>query len=881
MSKHTKEGKKTEAEKATASGGTSRAATTPTTREFTQLNGKVSNLLKAEKDAKVYLTAHYLVPLKELDDGEPVHVSDFIMALHDEFPHQDLELEEDNHLTDEQEEEVLDIRFNDFLEEAGEEERDAAADAVAEIYLARNLCAMRRRNARTALYNKSIDDLCSSRVKQFNKIDDDRVKVHVWLISFWMIPSVRLQVEQDPAYKSASQTNFSSAFEIFEICRRLFSDREPERDLRQLNAVDALRKVTMYKPNGFVAFNAEFRNAIETVLNTGTELSDVVLINAYTKGLNNTVFADVKKDMNIPSRKSAYPTNLSEFMFEMEQIQNRFNQDGKSPYDLDSTRILKADVKDAENEKSASSKSGAGAKGKGKGDKTTSSPKCIYCEKNHPGVCWDESAIAKHHEALLEASRASRAKADKEKQAQPGKTTSALKKNHHFVARDRDVLPQLFDTAAASEPTAASILTTRTQGIANNEIDFIFDNAADIGLASDPSLGVNHRATHTTLEGAVPGALIEVNSKLDLLHGLGTALLIGPVNIVSDWEVTGKFDKQYMDDHTIRLTSRDTGKVWDFIRDPPRYGDLKFHCTMDREAYEVLSFYQPRRPRNVEVTADQAKSIDNAAHLHRVMGHPGDHALTAVIQAHPELDATVEGLKLWRSVDGPCSGCVQGKMAAHAKFPSTKPSAELGHYEVGEAAGGDVYYLERKPYSLFIDIESGFICDDSLTGHTLGDLKASIRRLLDVWKAGGRTLKILKYDRESALARAAAYLMEEHGLVLELVAAGQHQPHAEKAIGIIKDRMRAIKAGIKDLYGYDFTLTEKLREDALKCIQRTIKRGETLSPMQKFTGRSPDFSRDFRAELGEIILVERPKRGVARDLSGKAEWAIVSMYSKD
>ena len=60
-----------------------------------------------------------------------------------------------------------------------------------------------------------------------------------------------------------------------------------------------------------------------------------------------------------------------------------------------------------------------------------------------------------------------------------------------------------------------------------------------------------------------------------------------------------------------------------------------------------------------------------------------------------ELGDTVEGLKLCRSVDGPCSGCVQGKMTAHAKLSSTKPSAEPCHYEVGEAACGDVYYLER------------------------------------------------------------------------------------------------------------------------------------------------------------------------------------------
>ena len=76
-------------------------------------------------------------------------------------------------------------------------------------------------------------------------------------------------------------------------------------------------------------------------------------------------------------------------------------------------------------------------------------------------------------------------------------------------------------------------------------------------------------------------------------------------------------------------------------------------------------------------------------------------------------------------------------------------------------------------------------------------------------------------------------------------------------------------------------MTDKLREDALKCIVRTTKRNESKCPYEKFTGLAPDFMRDFRVELGAIILVERPKRGVARDLSEKAEWAIVTGRAMD
>ena len=159
----------------------------------------------------------------------------------------------------------------------------------------------------------------------------------------------------------------------------------------------------MWKPNGFVAFNAEFRNGIETVNNTGVVLSDIVLIDAYQNGLNNTVFADVKRDMKIPSRKAGYPTRLEDFIFEMEQVQNRFNTDGKSPYDADSTRVLKADTKGSGDEKKHDGGHGGSRKGGGRDAKKPSHSKCIYCEKHHPGDCWDEAAISRYYEAETKA----------------------------------------------------------------------------------------------------------------------------------------------------------------------------------------------------------------------------------------------------------------------------------------------------------------------------------------------------------------------------------------------------------------------------------------------------------------------------------------------
>ena len=874
--KFKKEDKKPETTKPPVSGG-QRAA--PVHREFEQLNGKSGNLLKAIKDAKSWITGKYNIPVQELEDGIIFSDIDFMQNLLTLYPPTRPKREEENTLSVAQEAEIDGIlRGGEEGEEEGEaEERAGFAHAVREQFLAENLREIRDFNYTTQIRNELMKSARDLEQKKHAKLATQRPAACLWLMAEWMTESVRRRVELDPVYVPVSKSNFSTPFEIFQICTRLFSDREPELLIRQENAQETLKKVTMFKPNGFVPFNTAFRNAMETLSNTGKELDDVLLITYYAKGLNNTVFGEVKKDMDIPSKKALYPTTFAEFVMEMEQIQDRYDSSGKSHQDADAMRVLKTDAKESSGEKHSPAKGAAGKaqseKSAGKGAKSEKWPKCVHCEKNHPGECWSEEALVKAHETRLEALRLARAERNKAKNESGGGET---KKNHHFVARNRDVLPDLFEPEEQQLSLVdVSVHSTSCQGVGPNEIDFIFDNAADIGLISDPSLGINQRQAQITLEGAVPGATIEVDSKLDLLHGLGTALVVGSTNIVSDWEITGKFDRAYTGEHSIRLTSRETGKIWDFVRDPACYGDLKFHCTLDRVRYEVMSFYQPRRVRETNLSEVQQKSIEDAIHIHRMLGHPDDQVLAAMIKSNPDIGATVEGLRLWRSTDGPCSGCTQGKMTSHAKAPSTKPSAQPGHYEVGEAAGGDVYYLDKRPYNLMVDIESGFICDDAILGHTLGDFKESFNRLLAKWKLCGKALKILKFDRESAVVRARRFLEEEHGLKLELAAAGQHQPHAEKAIGIIKDRMRSIKSGIKDRYGYDFNLTEKLREDAIKCIQRTFKRGQDKSPLEIFGGATIDLQRDLRAELGEIILVERPKRGAARDLSTKAEWAVV------
>ena len=125
------------------------------------------------------------------------------------------------------------------------------------------------------------------------------------------------------------------------LLRSKLSDREPD------NALKALKQVKMPKTTGFITYNVAFRNPVDTLVYYGRELSDVLAIKFYSRGLHDTVFHDVKRDPLIPSKKALYSGTYPGFMKEMEEVHNRFEGVGKSYYGEDAINILSTSTGDS------------------------------------------------------------------------------------------------------------------------------------------------------------------------------------------------------------------------------------------------------------------------------------------------------------------------------------------------------------------------------------------------------------------------------------------------------------------------------------------------------------------------------------------------------
>ena len=129
--------------------------------------------------------------------------------------------------------------------------------------------------------------------------------------------------------------------------------------------------------------------------------------------------------------------------------------------------------------------------------------------------------------------------------------------------------------------------------------------------------------------------------------------------------------------------------------------------------------------------------------------------------------------------------------------------------------------------------------------------------------------------------------LSSRGVALDLKASGQKCPRVEVAIRSLKDTARSVYFSIQNSEGYQLTagyLHQLLLTDALKVLNRRIRRNEVRSPYELFTGKAIGYARDFRAPFGAVVAAHRPQRGVGRDtstVSAKAELGIVAVRPMD
>ena len=217
-------------------------------------------------------------------------------------------------------------------------------------------------------------------------------------------------------------------------------------------------------------------------------------------------------------------------------------------------------------------------------------------------------------------------------------------------------------------------------------------------------------------------------------------------------------------------------------------------------------------------------------------------------------------------------------MKAHDQLLSSRGLSGV----VGAVFQGDIFFVEADESKRLVPVLIA-VCESSMLMylHVLEDalaraqgkrrlmvnvaeMQSALDGLLHLCITSGHPIGELRFDRESSIAETIiGPWLQSKGVDLSLTGAGQKLGLAEVCGRIVKNSCRATLAGILERFGYHYPAKwiPRLVGDIVCVLNRTARRGETLSPSQKFFGPASamDLLRDMRAPIGEILLFKRPK----------------------
>ena len=425
-------------------------------------------------------------------------------------------------------------------------------------------------------------------------------------------------------------------------------------------------------------------------------------------------------------------------------------------------------------------------------------------------------------------------------------------------------------------------------GVGGDEIDYILDTGTETGTANKAGREALLRLfdERVTLVG-VGGSTVVDEAGYNIFGKARVLKDDSRVNLVAQYEFGSEWQMVNPDHNTVYLVGwpggQYEGQSCCFIRNFKRYKDNLLHYTVKKRdiiegCYGQREFYRPPVvPNEASMSAARVAVLDKVDDLHDLYSHASAAAMERLVDTTEEdLGVTVEDIRLWQTVRAHhCTGCLEGKMKEHNRVASTTSKQFLP----GQAGVADLMFVDqvgeaKKPVYLHVDEGSKCLVAVALKGRDTDSLKFAFEQVYGYYKSAGHNLRQLTFDRESAIVAMEGWI-QTHGVLVHLKAAGQKVGLVEVNIRLIREAARAVKAGVRERYGYKVPdrFNIDLVLDCVGVINRIAKPGQTRSPFELFTNTKPDVLRDIRVPWGKPIIAKKPK-GVSSDLLVTGQWVI-------
>ena len=386
----------------------------------------------------------------------------------------------------------------------------------------------------------------------------------------------------------------------------------------------------------------------------------------------------------------------------------------------------------------------------------------------------------------------------------------------------------------------------------------ILDSGASISVWNEnlPVENVRQRKP-ITLHG-VDGAISSTMWGDHKLFGAGLIVAGMRISLVSLSEIQKRASVEYSQAHqSFKVT---------FPRSDPLYFDKNRMGLYQLRAEAAAMLGQRLELRDAgDYTKRQVDLARQARDLCKCFGHVGTEGLVRIIQSGTVINMPVSVQDVRRAdlIFGPCVSCAVGKgthrTENYTSHTQQEPRMPREPGDCVEHLHADFIYIPgpgKAKHVVLVSVgeENRLIVATKVDNRAKSTVTNAWAAHIAPYEANNIKVKIISTDNEATLGASKSYLAAL-GIQLKQHASEQHEPHVERRVRTIRERMRAV---IADL---DYTLPARLYysllEWVVQCINLTPDTlgagGDVRCARERVTGQRVD-AKALQTNFGEFVV---------------------------
>ena len=393
--------------------------------------------------------------------------------------------------------------------------------------------------------------------------------------------------------------------------------------------------------------------------------------------------------------------------------------------------------------------------------------------------------------------------------------------------------------------------------------DFIIDSGANVSVVKTKS-GLSDISTISPISVNGIGSGITANC-------VGTHRLFGQCYyspecrtiILSQHRLSERYNIQFDSEvgDFFTLTPKDQESDLPILTFAPGPDRLYHLCHDLAQVYGASFRYRAPRDPSQPRTQEEINRARGVLELHAGLNHPSDDALCRLLDNGGIIGCpwTSSDLRLARRIFGECTKCRVGKTTN----PSAVTSTPRSPVTTGELLHCDIFFITSEkgtkvPYLLSVEDTVNYLMTDRIPSKRSCDLLEAFTRMIHAYKSYGWTVRLIRTDREAAF-KALETALNGLGIQCEYSGRGLHERRAERAIRVVKERVRILR--LTQVYRLPARLNEALVIDTVMTLNMTPnRRSGVRTPKEVITGKKVIALKDIRIEFRRLVQVKVPNQ---------------------